>query len=70
MYLDVESMVTLNALRRAEIYEEVVGPYRVRQPWSERMTGRPVGRWQRTIQALRMAVGRLHIPAPLKQLSL
>lgn len=35
MYPDVESSVRLNAMRRAEIREQVLGSYRARQPWVE-----------------------------------
>ncbi len=70
MHLDVESIVTLNALHRAEIYQEVVGTHRVQQPWAERTEARRVCPLRRPIRALRQAMARLRVPAPIKQPSI
>jgi hypothetical protein len=67
MHLDVESIVTLNALHRAEIRQEIVGTYRVRQPWAERLEARRVCPLRRPFQALRHALSGLRVPAPVKR---
>ena len=70
MHLDVESIVTLNALHRAEIRQEIVGTYRVRQPWAERATTRRVCPLRRPLRALRHALPHLRVPTPMKQPSI
>ena len=69
MYLDVEGIVTLNAQRRADMYQEVVGPYRARHPWTDRIGGRPVALW-RPLQALQRAVVHRPLSAAVEQPSI
>ena len=67
MYLDVESIVTLNAMRRAEIHQEIVGIHGVRYPWAERAETHQARAAWRPIRALRAAVASLHRSAPVQQ---
>lgn len=67
MYLDVESIVTLNAMRRAEIHRDIVGVHRVRYPWAERAQTRQSWAERQPLRALRTALSGLHRPAPMKQ---
>ncbi len=67
MFLDVESLKTLNAMHRTDILQEVKGDYRVRQPWAERVGAPPFHPLRQPLQVLRAAIAHLHPPVPLTQ---